>query len=304
MKYYFLLLFSVCLFAQKSQDIVIDNKISATIFTPASNENDKIILIIPGNGPTDKNGNTPNLSHNNLKILAEQLSGLGYTVLSYDKTPAVMVREQKVDENLITIDLLISEANQVKQYVIKQFPFKKLIVIGQQEGALIGSEISRKDVNAYVSISASSYNVDERFIEQTKQRAPEMAAEVSANFAKLKKGEKFKNENQKTVSIFRESIQNYMISVLKFPMIPSVQKLKIPILFINGERSINITAQDSQRFLSAVPKAELAIIPKMNDIFREVESTEIQANYQTYEQPELPISTELVSVINQFAKKI
>jgi fermentation-respiration switch protein FrsA (DUF1100 family) len=103
-------------------------------------------------------------------------------------------------------------------------------------------------------------------------------------------------------SLFRESIQPYMISWIKYNPRDEIKKLKIPILIINGTKDIQVPEIDAQLLHESNSKSKLVIIENMNHIFKEIKIDE--DNLKSYSNPKLPVIPELIECISKFTKSI
>ncbi|MDY0410332.1 alpha/beta hydrolase family protein [Paracerasibacillus soli] len=68
-----------------------------------------VVLIIPGSGPTDRNGNSLGITNNSLKMVAEELAENGVASLRYDKRGAgknqlTNIKEEDLDFNQFVED--------------------------------------------------------------------------------------------------------------------------------------------------------------------------------------------------------
>lgn len=100
-------------------------------------------------------------------------------------------------------------------------------------------------------------------------------------------------------SLFRPSVQPYMISWFKYDPQKEIAKLNKPVLIVQGSTDIQVSLIDADKLSAANKKADKVVIQKMNHIFKEA-TLDRQSNIQTYNQPELPIKPELVKVIGKF----
>ena len=100
-------------------------------------------------------------------------------------------------------------------------------------------------------------------------------------------------------SLFRPSIQPYLISWFKYDPQKEIKKLEKPVLIIQGTTDIQVSIEDAKKLSNANQKAKLIIIEGMNHIFKEA-VLDRQKNVLTYSQPKLPIKKELVKVIVDF----
>ena len=102
-------------------------------------------------------------------------------------------------------------------------------------------------------------------------------------------------------SLFRPSVQPYLISWIKYDPPKEIAKLKIPVLIVQGTTDIQISIVDANQLAKALPTATLLIIDGMNHILKPAPSDR-QMNLMTYSQPDLPIKPELVKGILSFLK--
>jgi fermentation-respiration switch protein FrsA (DUF1100 family) len=100
-------------------------------------------------------------------------------------------------------------------------------------------------------------------------------------------------------SLFRPSLQQFLISYIKYDPRQEIAKLSIPVLIVQGTTDIQVSEKDARMLAEANPKAELRVIPGMNHVLKEVERDRM-INLQSYNQPDLPIMPELVDRIVAF----
>jgi uncharacterized protein len=140
-------------------------------------------------------------------------------------------------------------------------------------------------------------------VEQIGKQAPFLKEEVQKNLETLKSGTTFELKNQMLASLFRASVQPYMISWIKYNPQSEIKKLHVPTLLINGDKDIQVSVNDAQLLQQAKPEAQLKIISNMNHIFKEIKGDEAE-NKASYTNPDLPISKELPMIITTFIQSL
>ncbi len=85
-----LILFSSVIFAQEkmftTEEISIDPMLNGTLYKPNKfSKKTNLVILIPGSGIPDRNGNQPGASNNSLQFLSEGLASKEIAVFSYDK---------------------------------------------------------------------------------------------------------------------------------------------------------------------------------------------------------------------------
>ncbi|MFZ4106820.1 alpha/beta hydrolase [Flavobacterium sp.] len=283
-----------------SQEIEVNSLIKGTLFSPEEVTNKtKLVILIAGSGPTNRSGNsTMGGINNSLKFLAEGLAGNGIAVFSYDKRIFAQMIAKTLDEKTLSFEDFINDAKDVITYFKLQKKYTKIIIAGHSEGSLIGMVAALNTADGYVSIAGAGRGIDEVLSEQIAKQSPSMKETVDKGLASLKEGKTFENKNPMLASIFRESVQPYMISWIKYNPQVEIKKLTIPILLINGTKDLQVPASDAELLHVANSKSELKIIENMNHIFKEI--TVDENNLKSYSDPNLPVIPELINAITTF----
>jgi alpha/beta superfamily hydrolase len=288
----------------KTENIAVNSLLNGTLYTPLKQNNTtKLVILIAGSGPTNRNGNQIGLTNNSLKLLAESLVNNGIAVYSYDKRIFAQMASGKLDEASLTFDNFIDDAKAVILYFKNQKKYHSITVAGHSEGALIGMVAANGNADAYISIAGAGRTIDEVLLEQIEKQAPFLKEEVEKNLTTLKSGNTFELKNQMLASLFRASVQPYMISWIKYNPQNEIKKMQIPSLLINGDKDIQVSVQDAQLLQQAQPNAQLHIIPNMNHIFKVIKGDDTE-NKASYTNPELPICVELTSIITTFIRSL
>ncbi|MFC6096732.1 alpha/beta hydrolase family protein [Flavobacterium qiangtangense] len=303
----YLFLFSTIIFAQektfKTEEISIDPMLNGTLYKPnKSSKKTNLVILIPGSGIPDRNGNQPGASNNSLKFLSEGLASKDIAVFAYDKRAIAQLKAGNISEKDVTFDDVIADVKQVIQYFKTKKEFNKIIISGHSEGSLVGMIASKDNADGYVSIAGAGRPIDEILEEQVVKQAPFLKTELRKNLDILKSGQTFKLENKMLSSLFRESVQPYLISWFKYDPRVEIKKLQIPVLIINGTKDLQVPESDAELLHEAYPKSELVIIENMNHVFKEIK--EDSENMKSYNDLTLPVVPELIEKIATFAKKL
>lgn len=303
----YLFLFSTIIFAQektfKTEEISIDPMLNGTLYKPnKSSKKTNLVILIPGSGIPDRNGNQPGASNNSLKFLSEGLASKDIAVFAYDKRAIAQLKAGNISEKNVTFDDVIADVKQIIQYFKSKKEFNKIIISGHSEGSLVGMIASKDNADGYVSIAGAGRPIDEILEEQVVKQAPFLKTELRKNLDILKSGQTFKLENKMLSSLFRESVQPYLISWFKYDPRVEIKKLQIPVLIINGTKDLQVPESDAKLLHEAYPKSELVIIENMNHVFKEIK--EDSENMKSYNDLTLPVVPELIEKVAGFTKKI
>ncbi|AXB32912.1 alpha/beta hydrolase [Vibrio campbellii] len=235
-------------------------------------------------------------------MLAHALAKEGISSLRYDKRGVGKSKDVGLNESELRFEDYINDAKILVDYLDNQVGFKNIIVIGHSEGSLVGMVASQqKNVAKFVSIAGAGQPIDQTIREQLKAQPPGVLEQSTPILDKLSEGKTVDNVPPFLNSLFRPSIQPYMISWFKYNPQKEIAKLNKPVMIIQGNTDIQVSIKDANKLASANKKSQKVIIKKMNHIFKEA-PLDTQDNFKTYNQPELPIKSELVQVISQFVK--
>lgn len=296
--------FSQVTTAFTKENITVNSLLNGSLYTPSQQSKKlNLVILIAGSGPTDRDGNQMGLVNNSLKLLAEALANNGIAVYSYDKRIFAQMASGKLDEASLSFDNFIDDAKAVIQYFKNQKKYHSITVAGHSEGALIGMVATNGNADGYISIAGAGRPIDEVLLEQIEKQAPFLKEEVQKNLETLKNGTTFELKNQMLASLFRASVQPYMISWIKYNPQTEIKKLQIPTLLINGDKDIQVSVQDAQLLQQAKLNAQLHIIQNMNHVFKEIKGDDAE-NKAAYTNPDLPISIELSSIITTFIRSL
>ena len=302
---WFILLFFISLeaFSQEknydSLQVSIDPEVQGTLLSPNGENQPPLAILIAGSGPTDRDGNQAQFKNNSLKYPAEGLAQKGIATFRYDKRVIAQINKATVQEEKMTFEDEVNDALLVVNHFKDKY--KKIILIGHSEGALVGLLVAQKVVvSKFVSISGAGNSSATLIEEQIGKNAPQLKEESQKIISQLRKGELVDNISPYLAPVFRKSVQPYLISWFKYEPAKEIAKLQIPILIVQGTNDLQVEDKEAQLLKEAQPKAQLLLIEGMNHVLKKVKT--LEENQLSYLNPDLPISGELVEGIASFIK--
>ena len=302
---WFILLFFISLeaFSQEknydSLQVSIDPEVQGTLLSPKGENQPPLAILIAGSGPTDRDGNQAQFKNNSLKYLAEGLAQKGIATFRYDKRVIAQINNATVQEEKMTFEDEVNDALLVVNHFKDKY--KKIILIGHSEGALVGLLVAQKVVvSKFVSISGAGNSSATLIEEQIGKNAPQLKEESQKIISQLRKGELVENISPYLAPVFRKSVQPYLISWFKYEPTKEIAKLQIPILIVQGTNDLQVEDKEAQLLKEAQPKAQILLIEGMNHVLKKVKT--LEENQLSYLNPDLPISGELVEGIASFIK--
>ena len=277
--------------------------VKGTLIHPAIKEKPPLVIIIPGSGPTDRNGNSGMTKNNSLKFLAESLSKNGIATFRYDKTVLNFTPADTLKINALTFDMFFAEAADVIEYFKKNNRYSSVIVAGHSQGSLVGMIAGLENSDAFISLAGMGRTVDVLLEEQIAKQAPVLLDETKRILKELRAGNTVDDFNPFLISLFNKTVQPFLISYMKYDPCVEISKLNQPVLIVQGTKDIQITVNDAELLKKAHENAKLVVIPDMNHLFKKIEG-DANENMQSYSNPELPIMEELTNALIDFINEI
>jgi len=276
--------------------------IYGTLVLPAGSGPFKVVVLIAGSGPTDREGNsTAGVQCNAYKMLAEGLAGHGIASLRYDKRGIAASRSAMKSEASLRFEDYINDAAAWVDKLQADKRFSEVSVLGHSEGSLIGMVAARQAGAArFISVAGVGRPADKLIQEQLKsQLEPALLNEAYKVLTSLKSGILVQQVDPALVSLFRPSVQPYMISWMKYNPAKEVARLAIPVCIVQGTTDMQVTIQDARWLAEAKPGSQLILLEKMNHVLKTSEANRLQ-NSATYRDPALPLKAGLVDTLARF----
>jgi len=266
-----------------------------------------VVLIHAGSGPTDRDGNSPALPGKNdsLKMLAEALAKQGIASLRYDKRAIAASAKAATKEEDLRFETYIDDAVAWGKQLRKDKRFGKLTMLGHSEGALILSVAAQKvPADAYISIAGAGSPAAKIILDQLRRQAPpDLMKQIEGIVDSLNHGQLVGNTPPQLASLFRNSVQPYLISWFKYDPAVEVAKLKMPVLILQGDTDMQVQISDAKLLAAAQPAAKLVIVNGMNHLFKLVEADQAK-QIASYGDPTLPVAPKLITETAAFIKTI
>ena len=273
-------------------------QIFGTLTMPEKFEKGQIALIIGGSGPTNRNGNNKIMKNNSLKYLAEELSKKGIASIRYDKRGIEESKSAGIKEKELRFEDYINDAKDWIKFIRKDKKFTSMTIIGHSEGSLIGM-IAAVEADKFISIAGLGKSSDKLLKEQLNSQSKEIIENSTVIIDSLKNGNLVSSINPLLFSIFRPSVQPYLISWFKYDPQIEIKKLKTPLLITQGTNDIQVKEEEAKLLLNAYPSAKMIIIKDMNHILKIVKGDK-EENIASYNNPDLKIAKELIQSISDF----
>lgn len=299
----FLIFQSFSSIAQNAEIVELNTEtgsIEGTLFVTDLEGPMPVVLIIAGSGPTDRDGNNPMMKNNSLKMLASELYDRDIASLRFDKRGIGESANAGISESELRFESYINDVTGWISFLKNDKRFSKIIIAGHSEGSLIGMAAANiSNVDKFISIAGAGQPADSIIRQQLESQPAFILDEALPILDQLANGQTVAEVPPILNSLFRESVQPYLISWFKYDPQLEIAKLDIPVLIIQGDTDIQVNVTQAKLLADAKPGAQLKIIEGMNHVLKNSE-TDVQKNIATYSQPDLPINSSLINCIEQF----
>ena len=301
-----LLIFLLCISAgtaQKnkyfSEEKKITNLVEGTLLVPETTNDITLAIIIQDSGPVDRDGNQNMQKNNCLRFLAEGLIDEGIASFRYDKRIVKLLKKGALSEEEIVFDQFIQDAISVIDYFMNDERFSKIYIIGHGQGSLVGMIAANGRADGFISIAGAGQEIDDVIVDQLELQAPALKDNARTAFDDMRVNGFTVNYSPGLSSIFRPSLQNFLIDWMQYNPQVEIKKLDMPVMIVNGTKDIQVNLGEAEKLKSARPDAEYVIIENMNHIFKEIlgDSMENAKSYNEYNRPNIPI---LIEEITEF----
>ena len=277
-----------------------------TLDMPSGSGPFPVALIIAGSGPTDRDGNSAMLAgkNNSLKMLAQSLATANIASLRFDKRGIAASAAAGPKEADLRFENYVDDAAAWVEQLRHDKRFSTFTIIGHSEGALIGAiATARTHPNAFISVAGVGRSAGLVLREQINSKLPAPLFQANENILReLEAGRTTEDVPPALKSMYRASVQPYLISWFKYNPVEIVASIKEPILICQGTTDIQVTVEEAEALKKAAPTAKLVIIQGMNHVLKTVPADTVKQT-ASYSDPALPINVELMKSIIEFVPR-
>jgi uncharacterized protein len=284
-------------------NLVLQGKLHGTLVTPRNGGNFPLVVIVPGSGPTDRNGNNEmGLQTDCYKKLADSLAMNGIASFRFDKRGVAQSADSTMkEEELIFETYILDTKAWITELKKSDYSFTKIILAGHSEGSLIAM-CAMTDADAYISIAGISEGAATTLKTQLKGKLGALEPLVYKQLDSLQNGNSVTCTNPMLMSILRPSVQPYMKSWFAYTPTKILAGIKKPCLLLQGTKDMQVATKNATALKKANPKAQLVVIKNMNHVLVNVKSDEENTN--SYNDVSLPLHADVIKSMVTFCKKI
>ena len=294
--------------APVSTEVEIAGPLKGTLLKPAGVTHPPVVVILPGSGPTDRNGDNPyGVKGATYRLLAEGLAGQGVASIRVDKRGMFASAAAATDPNRVFIDDLATDALAWAAKARAETGAPCAWLAGHSEGSTVALVAARKTdgVCGLILLSGPGRPFGETLRAQLKvnpANAPILDQALPAIDA-LEAGKHVDTTGMHPalLALFHPAVQDFVINAMaKYPA-KLIAAYKGPVLILQGSTDLQVTVEDARALKSAQPKASLTFLDGVNHLLKDAPADRA-ANFATYGNPDLPLSSQVVPTIAAFIK--
>jgi hypothetical protein len=277
-------------------------RLEGSLLRPGKTNAVPLVIIIAGSGPTDRDGNNPMMKNHSLRMLAQGLADAGIASLRYDKRGVGGSLSAAIPEADLRFEDFAADAAAWVQKMEDSLDFSSVTIIGHSEGSLLGMLAAQKaGVDRFVSLAGAGQPAQEVLRQQLGAQPDYIREPALAVLERLEAGEQLTEVPPMLNSLFRPSVQPYLLSWFAYDPRQQISRLDIPVLIVQGSTDLQVEEASAQMLAKARADAQLEIIEGMNHVLKEAPA-ERQQNLATYYDPDKPVVPELINIIAGFIR--
>ena len=275
----------------------------ATLLTPEGPTR-AVAVILPGSGPTDRDGNSPGgLIASSYRLLAEGLAERGVATVRIDKRGVGQSGPAMIAEQALTFQTYIDDARAWAAEAARVTGQPCVWLIGHSEGsqiALATAQDGNPSVCGLVLLAGAGRPAGVILRDQFRAGLPEaLRAPAFAALDELEAGRTVTNAPPELAALFRPSVQPYLISWIGLDPTDLIRAYEGPVMIGHGSTDIQVGMVDANALSAARPAAHLVVWNGVNHVLK-VAPADRAGNIATYGNPNLPLAPGVVDDVAGF----
>ena len=269
-----------------------------------------VVLIIPGSGPTDRDGNNPmGVTAAPYRLLAGALASKGVSTLRADKRGMFESKAAIADPNAVTIRDYAGDAHAWADALRKQTGAKCVWLLGHSEGGLIALAAAQQpaDICGLILVASPGRKLGAVIREQLNANpanAP-LLPQAMAALSSLEAGKPADTAGMAAplLALFDPKVQPFLIDLLAQDPAALAGRTKLPMLIVRGGKDLQVAQADADALRAARADAKFVGPADMNHVLKDVNGDDRASNLATYADPSLPVDPSLVEAIAAFVRR-
>ncbi|WP_292075814.1 MULTISPECIES: alpha/beta fold hydrolase [Brevundimonas] len=265
-----------------------------------------VAVILPGSGPTDRDGNSPmGVAASTYRLLAEGLAEQGIATLRIDKRGIAASAAAGLDETGLRFDDYAADARAWAAEAASRAGKPCAWLIGHSEGALVALravEGGDDKICGLILLSGAGRPAGVVIRKQLQAGLPDpLKTQAFVVLSELEAGRTVADTPPALAALFRPSVQPYLISWLPLDPAALLAVYDGPVFIGQGTTDLQIGVADAQALAAADPRATLKLWDGVNHLLKTAPADRA-ANMATYADPALPLAPGVAEDVGAFIR--
>ncbi|WP_313452235.1 serine aminopeptidase domain-containing protein [Brevundimonas sp.] len=296
--------------APVSTEIVLPSQpapLHGTLLTPPGAS--AVAVILPGSGPTDRDGNSPmGVAAGTYRLLAEGLADQGIATLRIDKRGIAASAAAGPAEADLRFDAYAADARAWAAEAAARAGKPCAWLIGHSEGALValkavagGDDPESSKVCGLILLAGAGRPAGVVLREQLTALPDPLKTQAYDALTELEAGRTVAEPPAALAALFRPSVQPYLISWLPLDPAMLLAAYDGPVFIGQGTTDIQVGVIDAQALAAADPDATLKLWDGVNHVLKTAPADRA-GNLATYADPDLPLAPGVTQDVAAFIR--
>ena len=269
-----------------------------------------VVLIVPGSGPTDRDGNSPlGITAASYRLLAEALAAQGVATVRIDKRGMFGSRAAIADPNAVTIADYAGDVHAWARAIRARTGATCVWVLGHSEGGLVALVAAQApaDLCGVVLVATPGRPLGQVLRDQFRANpanAP-LSGQIEAVMSAFETGRPIDRAalHPALAAAFPPSLDGYMRSLLSYDPATLAAAYRGPMLVEQGTRDVQVSVEDARRIAGARPGIALVPVDGATHALKRAAGEGRAASLATYADPSLPLADGVVAPIVAFVTR-
>ena len=268
-----------------------------------------VVLVVPGSGPTDRDGNNAlGIKAATYRLLAEGLASAGISSVRIDKRGMFGSAGAVPDPNAVTISDYVTDVAAWSDVIRTKTKSNCIWIAGHSEGGLVALAAAQKipKICGLLLISTAGRPLADVLREQLKANPANVPFldQALLTIDRLKSGARVNASelHPALMPLFHPLVQGFWIDAFSYDPAKLAAAYKGPMLILQGTHDLQTSVTDAELLAHANLGAKLALLPQVNHVLKKVDTTDRAINIATYANPNLPLASGVVEAVSEFIK--
>lgn len=267
------------------------------------------VVIVPGSGPTDRDGNGPNgLNSNSYLYLARAFAEMGLSSLRIDKRGMFGSHQAINDANDVVLQDYASDVQRWCRHLLHEYDITHIVLAGHSEGGLVALKAAADcpGLQGLMLMATPGRPAKDMLLAQLVQNAGLGKADTDsvADFLEALKRDGNADTHmlpRGVQDLFPPAIHGYLVDLLNADPVSLADRLDCPVLVMQGLEDIQVTEEDAGILYHAISGAKIVLCPNATHMMK---AAVPDAPLATYCDPALALDPAWVEGLRQFCGKL